>query len=162
MTTTVNLNMPSMAQMAKPRPVPRPSPLSEIHSKSAPQTTRLPGTSECATHLHLLNAIVRLKMVVDDWGLKKGMPEGQAWDQFCRIATTKFLEWSENVDTTGQTIPVPPLDVLMVWHSFMLNPKDYMIYADRVLRGRFGGKGIDWQQLVSQDDLSLDIFCLDI
>ncbi|ROV97360.1 hypothetical protein VMCG_06896 [Cytospora schulzeri] len=53
----------------------------------------------------------------------------------------------KNVDTSEQTIPIPSLDILIVWHSFMLNPRDYMHYANQVLLGRLGGKGIDWQQL---------------
>lgn len=153
MTITINNIMPSPAQVAQPEPGSLLPPRSQTQLKSPTQTqtTRLPDPSECAIHLQLLNAIVQLKMAVDDWGRKTCKSESQAWDQFCKNSAFKFLEWCENVDTSEQTIPVPPLDVLMVWHSFMLNPKDYMLYMKRVLRGEFGGRGIDWQQLVSQN-----------
>ncbi|KUI53210.1 Glycine-rich domain-containing protein 1 [Cytospora mali] len=137
---------PSLRQMAKPQSQPYLLPAPEIQHDFS-QTARLPSVSECATHLQLLNAIVRLKFAVDKWSQTKNLPEGQAWKHFCDTAVAKFLKWSENVDASKQTIPIPSLDVLMVWHSFMLNPKDYMRYANRVLQGRLGGKGIDWQQL---------------
>lgn len=139
----------SLAQMAKPQPpLYRLAPIPQAQPESTPQTTDLPSMTECATHLQLLNAIIRLKNAVDDLGQKKEMPEGQAWNQFCETAAAKFLKWSKNVDTSSQTIPVPPLEVLMVWHSFMLNPRDYMRYANQTLQGRLGGKGIDWEQVV--------------
>lgn len=44
---------------------------------------------------------------------------------------------------------MPPLDVLLVWHAFMLNPRAYRHFETVVLCGRLGGKGIDWEDLVS-------------
>ncbi|KUI67159.1 Glycine-rich domain-containing protein 1 [Cytospora mali] len=145
--TNIDITMPSLRQIAKPQSQPYLPPVTGIQPDFSSQTARLPSVSECATHLQLLNAIVRLKFAVDKWGKMKEIPEGRAWNHFCDTAVAKFLRWSENVDASKQTIPVPPLDVLMVWHSFMLNPKDYIRYANRVLQGRLGGKGIDWQQL---------------
>lgn len=155
MTTAINDNMLSLVQMETPQPKPFSS-STQVRPECSLATTRLPSKFECAAHIQLLNAIVRLKITVDNSGQKKGMPEGQAWKQFCETAAAKFLVWSKNVDTSGQTIPVPSLDILMVWHSFMLNPTDYMRYANQVLQGRLGGKGIDWRQLVSLSPLSLE------
>lgn len=149
MSTFNNSATPSLAEMAKPQTQALSSSEHEVQSESTLKTIRLPSTLECVTHLQLLNNFFRLKIAVDEWGQKKNMAEDQAWKQFCDIAANKFLEWSRNVDTSNQNIPIPSLDVLMVWHSFMLNPRDYMRYANKVLQGRFGGKGIDWQQLVS-------------
>lgn len=132
--------MPSPAEMAKPQPRTLFTSELEVQPKPTAQTARRPNKSECATHLQLLNAIVRLKIAVDDWGKKKGEPEGQAWKQFCEIAAAKFSKWSEDVDTSEHTIPIPSLDVLMVWHSYMLNPREYMHYANIPLKGRLGEK----------------------
>lgn len=125
---------------------------------------RLPTVSECTTHLQLLDAFVHLKEAVDHRGREEeGLLGGQAWVLFCRAAAAKFLEWSRTVDgdaTDGIALPTPPLDVLLVWHAFMLNPSAYKRYADVVLQGRLGGKGIDWEDLVSNIYTSSLVSCL--
>lgn len=109
---------------------------------------RVPDTFELLTHLKLLDAIIYLKNAIDADGEMNGMKPGQAWDKFCRDAAIKFLEWSRNVVVFENTIPTPPLDILMIWHSYMLNTKDYVHFQNEAFRGRMAGKGIDWQDLV--------------
>jgi hypothetical protein len=109
---------------------------------------RLPNTFELLTHLKLIDAIIYLKTAVDEYGEMHGMKPGKAWDQFCRAAAVRFLEWSENVDVSEKTILTPPLDILMIWHSYMLNTKEYVKFQNEAFRGRMAGKGIDWQDLV--------------
>lgn len=120
--------------------------------KSSSQVTetglRLPDRSELSTHLKLIDAIMCLKKGIDDRAQSKQMEAGKAWDQFCQAAAVKFLEWSENVDVSQKTIPIPPLDILMIWHSYMLNTKDYVQFQDKARRGEMAGEGIDWQDLV--------------
>lgn len=56
----------------------------------------------------------------------------EKWNKYVEFACVRFLSWMDNLkmeDTivTGvePSIPkhLPPLDILMVWHSFLLNPK---------------------------------------
>lgn len=134
-------NNPTQLHVANP---------SEPKCDSVPLQTALhvPDTFELLTHLKLVDAIICLKNAVDEYGEMNGMKPGQAWDQFCRAAAAKFLEWSENVDVSEKAISTPPLDILMIWHSYMLNTKDYVQFQNKAFRGRMAGKGIDWQDLV--------------
>lgn len=52
------------------------------------------------------------------------------WTRYVEFAVIRFLAWKENLPlekTGAETRPVlqrlPPLDVLMVWHAFTLNPR---------------------------------------
>ncbi|KAJ0120930.1 hypothetical protein J7T55_015668 [Diaporthe amygdali] len=116
----------------------------------------LPSQFELLTHLKLLDAIITLKNGINDQAQEKGMEGGKAWDQFCQAAAAKFLGWSENVDVSEETISIPPLDILMIWHTFMLNTKAYAKFEDETLRGRMAGKGIDWKDLKLKLDLDYD------
>ncbi|KAG8162980.1 hypothetical protein KVR01_007458 [Diaporthe batatas] len=138
-----------------------PTPI-EKNSQSGPKadsisletTLRLPNTSELLTHLNLLDAIVCLKASVDEYGEMNGMDPGKAWDQFCQAAAAKFLQWSESVDVSKASVATPSLNILMIWHSYMLNTKDYVQFQNEAFRGRMAGKGIDWKDL--QRKLALD------
>lgn len=115
----------------------------------SPETAlRLPDTCELLTHLRLVDAIICLRNAVEEYGEMSGMKRYKAWDQFCQAAAAKFLEWSENVDVSKASVPTPTLDILMIWHSYMLNTKDYIQFQNEAFRGRMAGKGIDWQDLV--------------
>lgn len=108
----------------------------------------LPDIPELLTHLRLIDAIICLKNAIDVQGQAYGKEAGKAWEQFCRAAAVKFIEWSENVDVSDKTIPIPPLDILMIWHSYMLNTKDYVQFQDKARRGELAGKSFDWHELV--------------
>lgn len=122
--------------------------LSETKPQSIDTALRLPNIPELLTHLRLIDAIICLKTAIDMQGEAYKMEAGKAWDQFCRAAAVKFLEWSENVEVSEKTISVPPLDIMMIWHSYMLNTKDYVQFQNKVRRGELAGKGFDWQELV--------------
>lgn len=95
------------------------------------------------------NATMSDTSFVDD-DLALGTASLPTETQLCRAAATKFFEWSETVDARGAHLAMPPLDVLVVWHAFLLNPSAYRTYADEDLDGRLGGKGLDWDALVSR------------
>ena len=108
---------------------------------------RLPSMPECAVHLELLEAIVRVEGEVAAWGEEKGLAEGVAWNVYCTAAAQRFLKWSRLAEAhQGDT---PPLDVLIVWHAYMLNTAAYRRYENQVLKGRMGLKGINWAAVVS-------------
>ncbi|KAG9504918.1 hypothetical protein J7337_004899 [Fusarium musae] len=49
------------------------------------------------------------------------------WPRFVELATVRFLAWRDHFNkSSAREITrdnLPPLDVLMVWHSFLLNPR---------------------------------------
>ena len=57
------------------------------------------------------------------------------WPRYLDFAVVRFLAWKEWINTKPDGVAekngrlvlrwVPPLDVLMVWHALMLNPKTY-------------------------------------
>lgn len=109
---------------------------------------RLPDIPELLTHLKLIDAIICLKKAIEMQGEEYRKDAGKAWEDFCQAAAVKFIEWSENVDASQKTIPVPPLDILMIWHSYMLNTKDYVQFQDKARRGEMAGKSFDWHELL--------------
>ncbi|KAI0547074.1 hypothetical protein F4679DRAFT_586975 [Xylaria curta] len=108
----------------------------------ADKVDRLPSISECAVHLELLDAIVHVEGQVTAWGLERGLAEGVAWNVYCSAAAQRFLKWSQLPKSHG--VPTPPLDILIVWHAYMLNTAAYRQYEIEVLKGRMGLDGISW------------------
>ncbi|KAG6357397.1 hypothetical protein INS49_013274 [Diaporthe citri] len=131
-----------------------------VPSQTKPQSMetalRLPDIPELLTHLKLIDAIICLKTAIDIQGEAYGKEAGKAWDEFCQAAAVKFVEWSENVDASQKTIPIPPLDILMIWHSYMLNTKDYVQFQDKARRGEMAGKSFDWHELERKLELDYD------
>ncbi|KAI0202387.1 hypothetical protein F4808DRAFT_468533 [Astrocystis sublimbata] len=106
------------------------------------EVDRLPSIFECKVHLELLEAIVHMESQVIAWGKEKGLAEGVAWDMYCTAAAHRFVEWSQKAEVyEGNT---PPLDILIVWHAYMLNPAEYRRYEKKVMKGGTGLNGINW------------------
>ncbi|KAI1126978.1 hypothetical protein F5Y10DRAFT_266556 [Nemania abortiva] len=117
-------------------------------------STRLPTLYECAAHLKLLNAIVRLQVDVEEWADITGKEKEEAWSMYCSAAVERFLKWSQAAGVADEDETVPPLDILMVWHSYMLNTAAYQRYMKVSPKGRLG-RGIDWgavYQRIGEDD----------
>ncbi|KAF4440621.1 hypothetical protein F53441_12242 [Fusarium austroafricanum] len=113
----------------------------------------LPIQAECAAHLEFLETlyVLRQKILVStdldevmNTGPKREEKTGakgdtkvfkdeglwerrqKKWPKFVEFATVRFLKWREQFNLTQTEITednLPPLDILMVWHSFLLNPK---------------------------------------
>ncbi|KAH8831767.1 hypothetical protein DL96DRAFT_1459646 [Flagelloscypha sp. PMI_526] len=102
-------------------------------------------------HLALLNAFASLKTQVDlltptVLEQYKGLPNivdragsstsQQRWVCFVQLAVERFEVWclsltQEDISTFDEEF-LPPIDVLMVWHSYMLNPGNYLEDSLRV------------------------------
>lgn len=52
------------------------------------------------------------------------------WTKYVECATIRFLAWRADFNKSGNTVitdaTLPPLDVIMIWHSFLLNPKLFL------------------------------------
>ncbi|KIM19567.1 hypothetical protein M408DRAFT_83383 [Serendipita vermifera MAFF 305830] len=81
-------------------------------------------------HLKLLGAIHKLKQNVQSQ--EDGIAarnKDQAWVVFVNRAVHRFYQWttspwSRHLPRLTEQV-VPPLDVIMVWHSYLLNPRAY-------------------------------------
>ncbi|KLJ07039.1 hypothetical protein EMPG_17472 [Blastomyces silverae] len=67
----------------------------------------------------------------------------------------KITDWDTAIVLTIDTLP--PLDVLMVWHSYMLNPRIYLEDCIRLGRMSFWVTGMPWEAIdaaLDTDDLN--------
>lgn len=133
----------------------------------------IPSVQACAVHLELLETFMILRRKVlhsnalditfgithngrDDRPLAKRREE--KWTKFVNLAVARFAIWVKYVheddsrrlaNVRQSWSMIPPIDVLMVLHAFMLNPKEYRAYCadanvagSSMLRLRFPWKAI--------------------
>lgn len=96
------------------------------------------SVEELIDHLRLLDAFSLLKAAVDqanqDGPYDADLDGDAAWTVFLCRAVHRFERWiTGSPGPTRESGALPPLDVLMVWHSYMLNPLTYKEDAWRVL-----------------------------
>ncbi|CAG7854222.1 SubName: Full=Uncharacterized protein {ECO:0000313/EMBL:CCA67541.1} [Serendipita indica DSM 11827] len=99
------------------------------------RTAPLVNVTELQAHLRLLGAISKLKSDVQTRGVS-ARSKDTAWVVFVNRAVFRFFEWvnalwipsEPGLDETR----VPPLDVLMVWHTYLLNPRTYFEDSQRM------------------------------
>ncbi|KIM42763.1 hypothetical protein M413DRAFT_123346 [Hebeloma cylindrosporum] len=87
---------------------------------------------EVKGHLALLHAFSELKNQVD--ALEVPVPHVPAdnekkWAWFVALAVEQFDVWCQGLKpgdkSKSMKVVLPPIDVLMVWHAYMLNPRWY-------------------------------------
>ncbi|KZV98764.1 hypothetical protein EXIGLDRAFT_746476, partial [Exidia glandulosa HHB12029] len=123
------------ASRAEPPPYPRLLPAT--FRVGFRETTPFVTVDELEDHLRILGAFSRLKSRVELDGqqphLAHPLEPAAAWTVFLCRAVYRFTRWLQAVKVTPDESSLPPLDVLMVWHAYMLNPLTYKDDADRVL-----------------------------
>ncbi|PPR07443.1 hypothetical protein CVT24_007709 [Panaeolus cyanescens] len=94
-------------------------------------------------HLALLHAFSELKETVQKLAFFDeftGWNDDTKWRYFVGLAVERFDIWCEKLNEedirTSWDIFLPPVDVLMVWHTYLLNPLWYREDAQRVPRCR--------------------------
>ncbi|KAL2022442.1 hypothetical protein VTK56DRAFT_5271 [Thermocarpiscus australiensis] len=96
----------------------------KIEKKTVYRSTRVSGTRK-----RVMKAV---QLRDTTWPTRRR----QKWAYFLDIAVGRFKVWMKKVDEDLKERPyapewhkrllcLPPLDVLMVWHAFLLNPHDY-------------------------------------
>ncbi|KAJ7600398.1 hypothetical protein C8J56DRAFT_767239 [Mycena floridula] len=81
-------------------------------------------------HLRLLRAFAELKTKVESldssaWGIPDVPQHAERkWAWFVGLAVERFERWMESTASIDLQ-NLPPLDVIMVWHAYLLNPKSY-------------------------------------
>lgn len=93
-------------------------------------------------HLRLLGAFNALRATVEEnLGAQlpdtvAGLDAAQRWAWFVGLAVDRFERWAAFVSSKALKSWVktdfPPLDVLMVWHAYMLNPRWYAEDCERL------------------------------
>ena len=111
--------------------------------------TQLPTVEECTTHLRLLEEFVILQEIVKNCGTNHGITPELVWNMFITFAVARFSIWLDQSTEETMTETLPSLDILMVWHAFMLNPRQYARFRDARPEFRCGGEGVNWKVLVS-------------
>ncbi|CAG7851190.1 SubName: Full=Uncharacterized protein {ECO:0000313/EMBL:CCA67541.1} [Serendipita indica DSM 11827] len=103
----------------------------------AHQTTPLVNVTELQAHLRLLGAISKLKSDVQSQSQGiSARSKDVAWVVFVNRAVFRFFTWAgalweRFIPGLDETL-VPPLDVLMVWHTYLLNPRAYFEDSQRM------------------------------
>ncbi|PPR02797.1 hypothetical protein CVT24_002220, partial [Panaeolus cyanescens] len=92
-------------------------------------------------HLALLHAFSDLKeaaVKLAFFDAFRGWNDDTKWWHFVGVAVERFDVWCERLNEgdlhTSWDVFLPPVDVLMVWHSYLLNPLWYAEDAQRVPR----------------------------
>ncbi|KAK0616431.1 hypothetical protein B0T14DRAFT_482668 [Immersiella caudata] len=109
----------------------------------------VPTAEFCAIHLQLLELFADLRGRVEEWGRNSGMGAEEVWETFVKLAVARFTCWFQHASrsTIEMETSVPPLDVLMAWHSFMLNPHAYQVFSKAARSDGAGNEGILWPEL---------------
>ncbi|KAK7442082.1 hypothetical protein VKT23_016357 [Stygiomarasmius scandens] len=119
-----------------------------VGSKLTPQ---LVSAAEVQGHLALLHAFAEFKAKVDNLlgedasehvSVSSLMPQDKEkrWAWFVGLAVERFERWCKALEDSDADVDedtflgkvLPPVDVLMVWHSYLLNPAWYLEDTKRV------------------------------
>jgi len=85
----------------------------------------LVNVTELQAHLKLLGAFDILKRSVGEQPLPEGMDKEQAWVVFVNKAVHRFYtllqaNWPDGCVVASSETTTPPLDVVLIWHSYLL------------------------------------------
>lgn len=110
-----------------------------------------PTAAQCAVHLVLLESIINLKSKVEQWGAAKAFDSETSWQYYLSLASARFAIFTSSMrrNKSSSWNKVPPLDILIVWHAFMLNPRTYSRFGKTVPKMAWIERGINWNNLVS-------------
>lgn len=81
------------------------------------------SVAELESHLRLLGAIDNLRERVEEAATEIGEEKTDQWATYLARAVYRFHRWSTTLPrglTAIEDDNLPPLDVLMVWHSYLL------------------------------------------
>ncbi|KAG2335695.1 hypothetical protein BDR05DRAFT_1006548 [Suillus weaverae] len=119
--------LPPYTTLPQPEPEPPQYTLPETFNIGRRSTQHLIHPDQLKAHLQLLAAFSHLKQrVVASESLIAGLESDseKRWVWFVNLAVERFERWCltiEQSDIVEQRLP--PIDVTMVWHAYLLNPR---------------------------------------
>ncbi|OJJ99746.1 hypothetical protein ASPACDRAFT_78696, partial [Aspergillus aculeatus ATCC 16872] len=150
---------------------PHPS-LFEDSSIQLKDRSDLPSRGQCAIHLELLEAFYTLRIrVTTSSRLTKSLDRKQnhkrysilggrkepseRWHKFLSIAVTRFQQWIRVLNhhlevkhlVGNNSLLLPPLDILMVWHAFLLNPHEFSQFCSTNRLDHIRGLSFPWKAI---------------
>ncbi|KAF9644170.1 hypothetical protein BDM02DRAFT_3175056, partial [Thelephora ganbajun] len=95
------------------------------------------------SHLRLLGMFARMKQKVEEPdsdpqlaenipSLAKAQSPQKRWVWFLELAVERFERWVASLNTSGGLFIIPPIDVWIIWHAYMLNPMWYTEDCERL------------------------------
>ncbi|KAJ7042053.1 hypothetical protein C8F04DRAFT_1078148 [Mycena alexandri] len=99
------------------------------------------NASQLKDHLALLHAFAELKLSAEAMGTDLGIPhlpteKEERWVFFVGLAVERFEKWCRALQPShsekGLATILPPIDVIMVWHAYLLNPGWYAEDGKRI------------------------------
>ncbi|KAF1991264.1 hypothetical protein K402DRAFT_347332 [Aulographum hederae CBS 113979] len=135
----------------------------------------VPSIETCAVHLELLetflvlqNKVLRFKKLDATFGIARHFQSPaslsklreEKWKKFLKLAVARFNIWIEHVweeggewSENGGFPGLPPIDVLMVLHSFMLNPKEFGEFCSAEGNKVFAKLRFPWKRIHESLDI---------
>nr|CEG05697.1 unnamed protein product [Fusarium clavum] len=83
-------------------------------------------------HCHLLEHFIRIKSKVNEWAARNEVDEEAAWTCYINASIRRMVQWFE-ASLSGRVsldTHTPPLDVLLVWHTFLQDPVEWTVFVD--------------------------------
>ncbi|RGP79608.1 chloroperoxidase [Fusarium longipes] len=89
--------------------------------------------SDVFLHCHLLEHFVTIRSKINTWATENNVDESAAWTCCINAGIRRLMQWFEAslsglVDLDAH---IPPLDVLLVWHTFLQDPVEWKVFVDR-------------------------------
>lgn len=119
---------------------------------STSSTTPLVSVRDVNAHIALMRSIHKLQEEFQLGGLAPKTPYTPDALKFLRRAVTRFGIWlntRNNQADLSALDQIPPLDVLMVWHAYMLLPVTYWIDSQQLVPTLASLGGMPWGNLVN-------------
>ncbi|VUC30406.1 unnamed protein product [Clonostachys rosea] len=100
---------------------------------------------ECFAHLLLLEKFAFAKQRVTHWATSYDLTPESAWTCYTNMAVSRFCTWFDAIDRSNPWWRVPPLDVLMIWHALMQEPRKWDEFVEIT---ECPVSGWDWNKLL--------------
>lgn len=98
-----------------------PQSLPEMLTVGTQQLPPVISVAEVQCHLLVLGAFAKLREVVRSRALEEMHDQGGAWAVYVARAVHRFQVWaSKPLDPTTGQLAHPPIDILLVWHTYLL------------------------------------------
>lgn len=101
-------------------------------------------------HIRLLEHFTDLRQRVTSWAQSHGISFQAVWDHAVNLATKRMFHWFTKSFVMDLDDVLPPIDVLLMWYTFMCGPERWQAYTRR---SRLVLDCWPWTKLVSSHPL---------